>query len=202
MNAEEIKAGEEFQKCAEFHGHICPGLAIGYRAAKEGLRRLKENRSVDEEIVAVVETDACSVDAIQVLTGCTFGKGNFFYRDNGKHVYTLLSRNSGKGVRVSLKAGAIEPTDRQRAVAEKVHSGEATDEDREELEAVRTERMNDILTKPVEDIFDVKEIEAEIPQRAVVEPSRPCSRCGEPTMGSKLGLKDGVYLCRDCLNRG
>jgi len=39
---------------------------------------LGENRAEDEEIVAVVETDACGADAIQVRTGCTFGKGNFY----------------------------------------------------------------------------------------------------------------------------
>ncbi len=36
-----------------------------------------EKRAVDEEIVAVVETDACFSDAVQVMTGCTFGKGDF-----------------------------------------------------------------------------------------------------------------------------
>ena len=66
MNAQEIMAGEDFKKCAEFHGHICPGLSIGYRAAKAGMEWLAENRADDEEIVAIVETDACSADAVQV----------------------------------------------------------------------------------------------------------------------------------------
>jgi len=25
---------EDFQRCAEFHGHICPGLSIGYRVVE------------------------------------------------------------------------------------------------------------------------------------------------------------------------
>jgi len=67
---------DDFKRCVEFHGHICPGLSIGYRAALAGMDRLNEERAPDEEIVAIVETDACSADAVQVLTGCTFGKGS------------------------------------------------------------------------------------------------------------------------------
>jgi len=95
---------EDFKKCAAFHGHICPGLAIGYRSSKRGMAWLKENRAEDEEVVAIVETNACGADAVQVLTGCTFGKGNFFFKDYGKQALTLISRNSGDGIRVALKA--------------------------------------------------------------------------------------------------
>jgi len=86
MNAEKTMETEEFKRCAAFHGHVCPGLSIGFRAAKAGMRYLQAMRAEDEELVAVVETDACSADAVQVLTGCTFGKGNFIYKDYGKMV--------------------------------------------------------------------------------------------------------------------
>jgi formylmethanofuran dehydrogenase subunit E-like metal-binding protein len=39
MNADEILSSEDFKRCVDFHGHICPGLSIGYRAAKAGLER-------------------------------------------------------------------------------------------------------------------------------------------------------------------
>jgi len=52
---------------------VCGGLAIGDVAATAGLAWLQEKRALDQELVAMVETDACSVDAIQVLTGCIFG---------------------------------------------------------------------------------------------------------------------------------
>jgi len=34
MNAKQILDSAEFKKCADFHGHVCLGLSIGYRAAK------------------------------------------------------------------------------------------------------------------------------------------------------------------------
>ena len=41
------------------HGHVCGGLAIGYKAATTGMDWLKGKRALDEELVAIVETDAC-----------------------------------------------------------------------------------------------------------------------------------------------
>ncbi|MGD8916559.1 MAG: FmdE family protein, partial [Syntrophobacterales bacterium] len=65
---------EMVEKTVAFHGHMCPGLAVGIRAAEVALREIGPHAQ-DEEVVAVVETDMCGVDAIQFLTGCTFGKG-------------------------------------------------------------------------------------------------------------------------------
>ena len=71
----------EWKKSVDFNGHVCPGFAIGFKAAQAGMDWLKEHRASDEEIVAIVETNACRTDAIQVMTGCTFGNGNFFHRN-------------------------------------------------------------------------------------------------------------------------
>ena len=80
MKDKVISSSRDFKKCVEFHGHTCPGLAIGFRAARTLMERLGARKAPDEELVAIVETDACGADAIQVMTGCTFGKGNFFSR--------------------------------------------------------------------------------------------------------------------------
>ena len=106
MKGEDLVKTDEFKKCLDFHGHLCPGLSIGYRAAKVGLEWLAENRSADEELVAIVENDACGCDAIQVMTGCTFGKGNFIFKDHGKQVFTFFGRKSGKTLR---KASSVRP---------------------------------------------------------------------------------------------
>ena len=44
------------KQVAEFHGHMCPGLAIGIRAAELALNEIGPHAK-DEEVVAVVETD-------------------------------------------------------------------------------------------------------------------------------------------------
>jgi formylmethanofuran dehydrogenase subunit E len=89
-----------YEEISQFHGHECPGLAIGYRMATAAMESLELPRAEDEELVAIVENDACGVDSLQCVTGCTFGKGNLLFRDYGKHVYTVYSRSSRLGVRV------------------------------------------------------------------------------------------------------
>lgn len=42
---------------------------------RANMEALKSLRAEDEEIVAIVENDACGVDDLQCVTGCTFGKG-------------------------------------------------------------------------------------------------------------------------------
>ena len=76
------KPTPSFDDAIAFHGHACPGLAMGYRVAVAAMARLCANRSEDEDLVTVVENDACSVDAVQLICGCTFGKGNLIFQDH------------------------------------------------------------------------------------------------------------------------
>ena len=92
-----------FDEVVAFHGHACPGLAFGYRVSQLAMEKLVVHRSEDEELVAIVENSSCAVDAIQAMTGCTFGKGNFIFKDFGKQVYTFIRRSDGEAVRVSVE---------------------------------------------------------------------------------------------------
>lgn len=199
MNAQQVRDSAAFKKCADFHGHICPGMSIGFRAAQSAMQRLAEQRSQDEEIVAIVETDACCADPIQVLTGCTFGKGNFIYKDHGKMVMTLLSRKSGKGVRVAMRHGLFAADDEQTQLQQKATAGQATDAERQRLRELRKQRTDTILTMPEHDLFAITEVATELPPKAKMEPSQPCAVCGEPVMGCKLQEVNGQKICRACI---
>jgi formylmethanofuran dehydrogenase subunit E len=201
MDAQQIMKTPEFKRCEEFHGHVCPGLAIGFRAAQTAIKRLEENRAKDEEVVSIVENDACYADAVQVLTGCTFGKGNFIYRDNGKMVMTLFSRNTAKGVRVALRAGAFSPDKAHMALMQKVMSGKAGPDEIDRFEKLHFKKCCDILEMPEDNLLTIKNVTVELPAKAKIEPSEPCSQCNEPTMATKLEERDGLKICRDCLGK-
>jgi formylmethanofuran dehydrogenase subunit E len=175
---EALSLPPDLQRCVEFHGHFCPGLAIGYRAAAAGLGRLGVPRAEDEELIAIVENDSCAVDAVQVLTGCTFGKGNLFFRDYGKQVFTLALRPTGRGARVALK-----PRDRQE--------GGPSTQDRED-------GARWLLDAPAERIFDIREVTIFLPGEARIHESVPCDRCGEPVMASRTRTQGSQTLCIPC----
>jgi len=189
---------EDFKKCADFHGHICPGLAIGYRSSKKAMDWLRENRADDEEVIAIIETNACGADAVQVLTGCTFGKGNLIFKDYGKHVLTLISRKTGDGVRVSLKNGALTIDEEHQQLMGKIREGDVTDAEKERFRELHWRRSREVMEKAEEALFDVRKAHESLPPKAIVEPSKPCDRCGEPTMSAKLIAQSGMMLCREC----
>lgn len=202
MTAQEIMASDAFARCAQFHGHVCPGLAIGYRMTLAAMQKLTENRAEDEELVAVVETDACSTDAVQVLTGCTFGKGNFIFKDHGKMVLTLYSRGSGQGVRVALRPSLFQPQDEHTQLLGKVIQNQASPAEKERFGVLHQERSRAILEMELDQLLSLRMVRTAIPQKAAVQPSELCARCGEPTMRTKLEMIDQHWVCRDCQNSG
>ena len=70
---------ELWKKVVLFHGHECGGLTIGYKAALYAIELLGIEFSDDEEVICIAENDACGVDAIQALLGCSIGKGNLLF---------------------------------------------------------------------------------------------------------------------------
>jgi len=163
-----------WNECVRFHGHACPGLAMGYRAAELGMEALgiPVGRAADEEIVCVAENDACGVDCIQCMISCTVGKGNLVMRPSGKMAFSFFDRRTGKSARVLFKP--MERTnDREAAIKA-------------------------ILTAPKEEIVEIKTPHYEAPEKARSFESIRCDRCGEFCREDKIRLSKGERYCSDC----
>lgn len=157
-------------RTADFHGHMCPGLAMGIRAAEVCLAEIGSH-SFDEEILAVAETDMCAVDAIQFLTGCTFGKGNLVHRDYGKNAYTFVRRADRRAVRVSARPGAWSQRDPEReTLRAQVRAGTATAEERDRFTTLQQEHSQRLLATPLTDLYDVQEVQADGPPAVTGRP--------------------------------
>ncbi len=188
---------EDFQACVCFHGHVCPGLAIGYAAVKAGSRVLGLSTAKDEEIVALVENNSCAVDAVQVLLSCTFGKGNLIFRDWGKQVFTFFERRTGRAVRVSFN-GQLPGRDERRALKKKIDAGEATDAEKQTWDQLRTQAVMAIISADPAQYFRVKESHMEMPPRAQIVATQPCDICGEATVTGRMMERRGRRICQEC----
>lgn len=162
----------DWQKAVEFHGHSCPGLAIGFKAAEAAKEKMGITFSSDEEVVCVTENDACGVDAIQLLTGCSIGKGNLIYRGTGKMAFSFFNRKNGESLRMIIKP----------------FQGEMDREERQEY----------ILNAPADEIFDFMKPAFNLPETARIFTSVVCESCGESTPEHKMRLQDGKKVCLDC----
>jgi len=194
------EAHDRFAEAARFHGHICPGLALGYRAAGIALERLRSGRAEDEELVTIAETDACGVDAIQVLTGCTAGKGNLLFKDHGKHAFTFINRVTGDAVRVvgnpSFDTDSLDPG--LASLRTRVMQGQASGEELAEYRRRINRIVEKILALPAETLFTIRKVDVDMPERARIFKSVPCAKCGELTAESRVRVEDGKFVCRSC----
>jgi formylmethanofuran dehydrogenase subunit E len=191
---------EQIQQVMDFHGHWCPGLAIGIRAGELALAEF--GRAADEEIVAVVETDMCGVDAIQVLTGCTFGKGNLFHLDYGKMGFTFYRRRDGKALRFLFTADGLgAPPDEMAALNRKKTAGTLVPEEAARLAALRADWSARLMGADPTDLFQIQPVSDPPPQRARLMASLPCEACGEKTMEARTRRFDSRTLCLPCFDR-
>ena len=172
-----MEAKELMEKAVRFHGHICPGLTIGVLAAKYVLAQ-GYGYSPNEELVAIVENDNCSVDALQAILGTTFGKGNLIHKDYGKNNFTFYDRRTEKGVRLSIKISKSR-----------------------KKKLTRDEKIQFLLKSKPEDIFNINEIDFNPPGLAQIEESIPCEICGEITMVSRLMIYNNSQMCIPCYRK-
>jgi len=200
MSVEDAAIGPRvIERVVEFHGHLCPGLAMGVQASRIALREIGPSAR-DEEVVAVVETDMCGVDGIQFLTGCTFGKGNLVHRDYGKNAYTFHRRSDGRAIRIAGRPRAWDPEPEHEELYARMGAGQATDADHARFVELHEARAAALLALDPDELFTVTEVHDAPPQLARVFDSVPCARCGEGVMETRIRRLGGQDLCQPCFD--
>jgi formylmethanofuran dehydrogenase subunit E len=187
-----------FSEVTKFHGHICPGTAIGYRAGEIAIKNLGSSRALDEELLAIVENDSCSVDAIQVITGCTMGKGNLIFKDYGKHVYTFVNRKSRDAIRLSLKKDVRKlnsnfDDDQNISFKESFSS-----EDKSKFDSQKEGITKKIMNMADDELFNIEYVKLDIPEEARIFNSLRCSKCGELVAEHRARVENGEIVCIPC----
>ena len=162
-----------WDKAAGFHGHVCGGLAIGFQAAMYAAELLDLKFSQDEQVVCIAENDACGVDAIQAVLGCSVGKGNLLFHMTGKQAFSFYDRKSQKAVRLYLKA-------------------------RTPKGLAKEDACRFYLECPLTEMFSVSAPVLKAPERARLFRSVACAKCGEITAENRVRVENGAFLCLDC----
>ena len=161
-----------WKDCAAFHGHECGGLTIGYKASLYAIELLKLEFSADEQVVCIAENDACGIDAIQVMLGCSAGKGNLLFHLRGKSAYSFYNRKTGQSVRLVMKPKPEGMT--------------------------REESFAYYQACDPRDMFEVKPATIRLPEPARIFRSYVCDCCGESAGANWIRLAGDKKLCLDC----
>ena len=183
------------------HGHYCPGLATGVKAAVRAVKELGANSTGMEEIIAIVETNSCFSDGVQFITGCSFGNNGLIYRDFGKTALTLAKRN-GEAVRVAAKPDALSLERREPEAMELfqkvVTKRQGTEADQVRLQGLWQQVALRVLDIPDDELFNVSRSTIQVPAYAHIFASVNCSICGESIMEPRARIKDGKPVCISC----
>lgn len=168
-----------WEKCAEFHGHECGGLTIGFKAALYVMELMDLRRdengcaSVEEDLVCVAENKSCAVDGIRVALGCTEEKGNLLFHLTDSQVYTFFNRRTREAVRLVLKA-------RPEGIT------------REQSFAYYQEKKS-------AEMFDRLPVTMAMPEGGRKSETYICAVCGESGGLDWIRFVDGKPLCLDCI---
>ncbi len=183
-DATDLLMKDLWDKTIEFHGHSCPGLAIGFRVALYA-KKLLEIANIndsgyagsiseigDENIVCIAETDACGIDAIQYILKATYGSGSLRVYYKGKQAFSFYNRLNGRSFRIVYKGVGYDLN--------------------------RADRLKLILSLNDNELFDIKKVKEDLPQRAEIYKSVECSSCLEKTALNAIKVIDGKSFCIDC----
>ena len=183
---------EAVDRAVAFHRSLCPGLALGIKAAEIAVAELGQG---PEDLVVLVESDICAIDGVQAVTGCTLGNRNLIFRDWGKNAYTFWRRSDGKAIRIHGNP-AWDPS--YQALRKKVSAGQASEEEAELLGQLTAKQAQQILDADPSTLFDVDAVTAPVPQTSTVDPWVTCEVCHEQVQETRTRRVSGDTLCIPC----
>ena len=183
------------------HGHFCPFVAIGVKAAVRAVRKLGVGSTGMEEVIAILEVNNCFSDGVQLVTGCSFGNNALIYRDYGKTAFTLAKR-SGEAVRVSVRADSNFLEERQPEATELfrkvIIQRQGTETDQRRLKELWRQLSFEMLDIPDDELFSVKRVNIPVPAYSRIFANVKCSGCGENIIESRARMRDGKTVCLRC----
>lgn len=182
------------------HGHFCPFSALGVKAGARAMWELNTGSTGMEEVIAIVETNNCFSDGVQMVTGCSFGNNALIFRDYGKTAFTLALR-SGEGFRVSVLADRVmesRPAETTELFEKVVVQRIGSEAEKKRLAVLWKELAFQLLEMPDEAVFRMRRTTVEVPSYAPIFSSVKCSSCGESVMETRVRMRGGEPVCLAC----
>ena len=201
-----IKAGNLrglLLKAGELHGHFCSYLAYGVKAGFVAMCELGARSTGMEEVIAIVETNNCFSDGVQMVTGCSFGNNALIYRDFGKTAVTVAKRGR-TAIRIVLDADF--EASRKQAYPEAnelwnkivARREQASPQEHKRLTQLFSEMAVTELNIPAEEMFKMNHLRIPLPEYAPIYASVRCSVCDEKVMETRARVKEGKPVCIRC----
>ncbi len=188
----------------KFHGHKCPAMPMGLRVAASAMNALNVERTGDSALLAILDLGedhcaTCFADGVQVITGCTFGKGNIKKTHKGKWALTLIDKKTKKAVRVTPKAEAMMANKKTAFFKDYREKGVPPTQVPDDIVEPLVVKVMSAPEDMIINISEVFESSHQDPRHSFN--SFVCEECGEMTVTEYGRIKDDTKVCLDCAAR-
>lgn len=189
---------------AILHGHLCPQLAQGVRAACLGIKLLALSWEARKDIIAILEIKNGFSDGVQMVTGCSFGNDGLIYRDYGKTAVTILPRRNKEGIRVCLNPKFVHEFQYEYPEATalfkriEIDRRIATGKEQRLMDSYMEEISLDILQREDEELFKWERKALTTMHDSPVYYTKTCECCGEDVSVAKAITNNETILCPEC----
>ncbi len=186
-----------------FHGHKCPAMPLGLRAAVAAMNVLGVERARDKELHVISETGkghaaGCFLDGIMVATGCTYGKSNVEKLYYNKLAFTLVDVAGKRAVRVSLKPDFVAKMLQSPFVEQRKKGIPPQDVPA----AIADPLVEKVMSMPEEMFLEIGPVqEFVLDRKPGVFAASACARCGEMVFIDKLVETAAGRVCLGCRDR-
>jgi len=196
-----INPKEYLEAGQQFHGHKCPAMPLGMRVAAAAMNKLGVERAKDGQLIALIETGenhfaTCFADGVQMITGCTFGKGNIQKLNYGKWGLTLIDKKSGKAVRITPKAETIANSKKSKFFTDYRSKGIPASQAPAEVVEPMIERVMNVDEEQILNIGEVFDYEWH--DHPHTFESFICEECGEMVVETYGRIKGNKKVCIPC----
>jgi len=185
----------------KFHGHKCPAMPMGLRAGAAAMNALDVERTGDSALLAYLDLGddhcaTCYADGVQVISGCTFGKGNVKKTGKGKWALTLIDKKTKRAVRVTPKAEVMLANKQTPFFKDYREKGVPPTQVPDEVVEPLVEKVMGAPDEMLLDVSEVFDYDYQEPPHSFN--SFVCQECGELVVEEYGRIKDGKMVCIDC----
>ena len=191
---------EQLEMAVAFHGHKCPAMPLGFRAAEAAMKKLGVQRARDKELHVISETGkghaaGCFLDGIMSATGCTYGKSNIEKTYHNKMAFTLIDVVNGKAVRVRLKDEFFGNMLHSPFVLQRRQGVPPQDVPAQIADPL----VDKVLHMPEEAFLEIGAVEnLDFTRGRGCFDTELCAKCGERVFVNKLRRTDAGLVCLPC----
>jgi len=186
------------KRVVDFHGHLCPELAIGMKAVEYARKLLFKGEEPSVRISVLVENCTSALDALQVLLGVTLGNQCLKVLDFGKHNYTFSARDADEGFTLRLKGLSYGDEHDYEILEGKIVRSQISLDEVVRFQELLDGRVKKLLSSHPEDLFDVVDASQTVQTMETPAAYLSCAGCGQQVLKEHAVELEGKCYCAPC----